>query len=1157
MSNSDSNTKMASAHRAARFFGPLGLLATASFVALIPPNDAQAACTIIGTGTFADLNDGDIANCTGANNGFLFDTTHNNVAVGISNPGSSLDNSIVQLLTNGNEYYQGFGTTSNNNSVMLGTASNVLFQDSTVANNLTLMMVDGSFSMTDSSVITANVGNLQFGGAGAGSSTIGIDGTLNANGTSLFLVNGFGGEQAFFINGTLNGPSDGLLVSMGDDNDTLQISSSATITGGNSSTRMFDGGAGADTLTLASITGDPLTLDVNSVGIERLQTTGAGGSFTLFGTHQFDIIQIGNNTSLQVFDIASLGSPTAFISLLGSNAAFELNFASISTQDFSQSLFGAGEVWLLNSSNVAFTGDNSNFTGVVNIETAAILSLRNTQTVGGASFINNGLLYMDAAGGLPTLTVAGDISGSGDVEVRANTIATLSGNNTYTGDTIIRSTGALQIEGSNSIGSGAVYIDPNATLIVNNTADGVLSNLLTGGGELVMNGSATTDVTGTTNNYTGGTTINSGALRVTDLDALGTGPIHANAGGSLIFNATGTTVIGTLMTGDGTFVKEGTGDVIMNAANTFTGGTIIEAGRVGMNNGQGLGTGDIQVNSGAILGIGNVTLNNDVSGDGIIIKTASGDATLNGVNTHSGGIDIQDGRIFASSAANLGTGNINIVSGSSLEFTGSGTQTIANTFSGAGTFRMDGSGQISFSSPFTLGALDIVNGRVNINGIGTTSASVFSGGTLGGTGTIVGNVDNDGTLAPGNSIGTLTIQGNYVHTANAVLEIEFDALGGIDLLDVTGTATINGGTVRFVSIGGAEGMGGTFLNADGGVTGTFDTVDTVGALFPITVIYEPTSAGMAPTVLSARPSTFNAQILSAADTSFGFIDRVSANAVAPDERARLWGEGFTSSAERSGDGETLGYAHDSSGVSTGMSVRATEALTFGGAIAFTSSDIALSESGGDGEQEGVLVSLYGNYQVGGWSFLVGGLGGGIDQTTTRNVNFSGVSASIDGETSSSVSGVFVGVSRGFGEIADWSVRGSARASILSQTQDAYTEDGASPLRLAVEEVDVETVEAQAGLTAMRSFVFNDHDLSVRFGAGVRHLALEGAEIPVSFVLSGADLVLEGDARDSTDGYFEAGGAYALTNAITLSAGYSGQAGDTERHEARVGLAVQF
>jgi autotransporter-associated beta strand protein len=1157
MSNSDSIAKTAAARRAARLFGPLGLLATASFVALIPPNEAQASCNVIGSGTLSNLNAGDIANCTGVTTGVAIGTTSNNVAAGISNPGSNLDFSSIQLTTNGNEFYQGLGTTSSDITVILGTASNVLFQDSTVANNLTLSMVDGQFSLSDSAVVTVDVGDLQFGGAGAGSSNISIDGTLNSNSNGQYLINGLGGAQSVFVSGTLNGPSDGLLVSMGDDNDTLQISSSATITGGNSSTRMFDGGAGADTLTLASITGDPLTLDVNSVGIERLETTGAGGSFTLFGTHQFDIIQIGNNTSLQVFDIASLGSPTAFVSLLGSNAALELNFSSIATQDFSQSLFGAGEVWLLNSSNVAFTGDNSNFTGVVNIETAALLSVRNTQTVGGASFINNGLLYMDAAGGLPSLTVAGDISGSGDVEVRANTIATLSGNNTYTGDTIIRSTGALQIEGSNSIGSGAVYIDPDAALIVNNTADSVLSNLLTGAGELIMNGSATTDVTGTTNNYSGGTTINSGALRVTDLGALGTGPIHANAGGSLIFDATGTTVIGTLMTGDGAFVKEGAGDVIMNAANTFTGGTIIESGRVGMNNGQGLGTGDIQVNAGAILGIGNVALDNDVSGGGIIIKTASGDATLNGVNTHTGGIDIQDGRIFADSAANLGTGNINIVTGSSLVFGGSATQTIANTFSGGGTFRMDGTGQISFSSPFTLGGLEIIDGRVNINTIGTTNASVSAGAVLGGSGTIVGNVTNDGTVAPGNSIGTLTVQGNYVHNSNAVLEIEFDAFGGIDLLDITGTATINGGTVRFISIGGAEGMGGTFLNADGGVTGTFATVDTVGALFPITVIYEPTSAGMAPTLLSARPSTFNAQILSAADTSFGFIDRVSANAVAPEERARLWGEGFTSSAERSGDGETLGYAHDSSGVSTGMSVRATDALTIGGAIAFTDSDIALSENGGDGEQEGVLFSLYGNYEIGGWSFLVGGLTGGIDQTTTRNVNFSGLSASIDGETSSSVSGAFVGVSRAFGEIADWSLRGSARASIISQTQDAYTEDGASPLRLAVEEVDVETVEAQAGLTAMRTFVFNDRDLSVRFGAGVRHLELEGAEIPVSFVLSGADLVLEGDARDSTDGYFEAGGAYALTDAITLSAGYSGQGGDTERHEARVGLAVQF
>ena len=45
-------------------------------------------------------------------------------------------------------------------------------------------------------------------------------------------------------------------------------------------------------------------------------------------------------------------------------------------------------------------------------------------------------------------------------------------------------------------------------------------------------------------------------------------------------------------------------------------GTQILAGRVGLNDGQGLGTGDINVAQGAILGIGGVTLANDVTGAG-------------------------------------------------------------------------------------------------------------------------------------------------------------------------------------------------------------------------------------------------------------------------------------------------------------------------------------------------------------------------------------------------------------------------------------------------------------------------------------------------------------------------------------------------------------
>ena len=78
-------------------------------------------------------------------------------------------------------------------------------------------------------------------------------------------------------------------------------------------------------------------------------------------------------------------------------------------------------------------------------------------------------------------------------------------------------------------------------------------------------------------------------------------------------------------------------------------------------------------------------------------------------------------------------------------------------------------------------------------------------------------------MAPGNSVGTLRVAGDYNQAGGATLEVEFGA-AGIDLLDVTGEANL-GGTVAFVELQpGVELLEPlTFVSADGGVNGTFST----------------------------------------------------------------------------------------------------------------------------------------------------------------------------------------------------------------------------------------------------------------------------------------------------------------------------------------------
>ena len=137
---------------------------------------------------------------------------------------------------------------------------------------------------------------------------------------------------------------------------------------------------------------------------------------------------------------------------------------------------------------------------------------------------------------------------------------------------------------------------------------------------------------------------------------------------------------------------------------------------------------------------------------------------------------------------------------------------------GEGTFSIHGDDRLPFHN---TGTVEVTSGRLGIFsgyyqsdgtvrvGEGSTfdigSNNAFTGGTITGTGTLTGNVSNTGaTVSPGSSPGTLTIDGNYTQGADARLLIEIAGLadGEFDVLNITGTATLTGGTLEVVLLPG-------------------------------------------------------------------------------------------------------------------------------------------------------------------------------------------------------------------------------------------------------------------------------------------------------------------------------------------------------------------
>jgi len=118
----------------------------------------------------------------------------------------------------------------------------------------------------------------------------------------------------------------------------------------------------------------------------------------------------------------------------------------------------------------------------------------------------------------------------------------------------------------------------------------------------------------------------------------------------------------------------------------------------------------------------------------------------------------------------------------------------------------------------TFGSIRVVGGRLGIDGVVHGNTTVHAGGTLAGSGTVVGEVVSSGRVAPGRSIGHLTIDGDFRQNANGLLAIEIGR-DSADLLTVTGTASLDG-TLRVLPDGYAAGGYYTFLDA-GALDGSF------------------------------------------------------------------------------------------------------------------------------------------------------------------------------------------------------------------------------------------------------------------------------------------------------------------------------------------------
>jgi autotransporter-associated beta strand protein len=414
---------------------------------------------------------------------------------------------------------------------------------------------------------------------------------------------------------------------------------------------------------------------------------------------------------------------------LGGSADASFNVAQIGAAAQFQG-FGAfqkvgSSTWTLSGTTTAVTP------WAINAGTLAVSADANLgNSAGGLAFGGGTLQYLsgfttsravtlNAGGGAidtngNAATLAGTIGGSGGLTKTGTGTLTLSGVNSYQGGTTVNA-GTLALAGAGTLGAST-----GATAVNGSTAVldlGGTSQTQNGGVSLLGNG-----------------TIQNGTLSSSGMFDMRAGVVNAN------------------LAGTGAVVKSTSGIVTFVAANSYQGGTAINAGTLAVSADANLG------NSVGGLAFGGGTL-----------QYLSGFTTSRAVTLNAGGGAIDtNGNAATLAGAMGGTGGLTKI--------GTGTLTLAG------------------NDAYT-GATTVAAGTLIVSGSAASSAvTVQSGATLAGTGIVGSTVIGSGaTFAPGPQLGPggMAISGNLVIQSGALYLLQVNATTA-SAANVSGIAALAG-----------------------------------------------------------------------------------------------------------------------------------------------------------------------------------------------------------------------------------------------------------------------------------------------------------------------------------------------------------------------------
>lgn len=642
---------------------------------------------------------------------------------------------------------------------------------------------------------------------------------INVGGDFQIGISGSTGSASSTANMTFSGT--GSALNLGGATRKITLGSSGSMTfggvisnGGLTLTRNANG-AGSFGISGVNTFAGGLTIDGVSVNASTANAALGAGSVTLGGATAYDstlnlkaALTLANNITIA----DSAGAKT--ITNTGANATIN---GTITNNDSTGSLqigAGAGRIFVL-ANGIGGTGTSDLLIGGTSAGTALSgqVTINGASSYAGNTTINSARVNLGAnnAVGQNDLSLLG--TGILDLQGYGQTLTGISGDSTSK----VQSSGSL---GTLTVNTGA-------------TPSSYAGAIVSTGGDiaLVKDGSATLTLTGA-NTFTGGVTVDDGALEVSTATLRDQAVALTIAASTLTFNQSSDGTFGGDITGLGSLVKDGSGVVTIVGANTYSGQTDVFGGAL-------IGTtdsirGDLFIDTGANVAFDqgtSATTSRIISGGGSLSILGTGAITLTGANTYSGGTTVSNGTLIGKAGVGL---QGDILNDSIVNFNQTtGSSTYVGDMSGGGSVTVDGAGNTltmtgnnSYTGGTTLTAGTSLTGDASsltgdIVAAGAGSTVTFNQAS--GSGTYFGTISGAATLDKDGS-GEVTLDADQTYTGPTnVIDGRLNLSGNLatSSISVSAGATV-GGTAILTDVSGNLFVAGTLNPGIGATAGSLE-----------------------------------------------------------------------------------------------------------------------------------------------------------------------------------------------------------------------------------------------------------------------------------------------------------------------------------------------